>query len=39
MGTLLSFSENYSAIVNKTYWALIKEEIVNLTIVVLCSFL
>ena len=39
MGTLLCFSENCSVIVNKTYWALKKEEIINLTIIVLCSFL
>ena len=39
MGTLFRFSENCSAIVNKTYWPLKKEEAVNLTIIVLCSFL
>ena len=38
-GTILRFSENYSTVVTKTYWALKKEEIVNLTIFFLLSFL
>ena len=37
-GTLLCFSEHYCAAVTKMYWALKKEEIINLTIFVL-SFL
>ena len=38
-GTLLGNSESYSAFVTKTYWALEKEEIVNMTIFVLFIFL
>ena len=38
MGTLLRFPENYFAAVSKKYWALKKEEILNLTIFVLISF-
>ena len=36
-GTLLSFSEIYSAVKTKTYWAL-KEEIIKMTIFVFFSF-
>ena len=38
METLLQFLENYCAAVTKRYWALKKEEILNLTIFVLFSF-
>ena len=39
MGTLLPFLENYCAAVTKKYCALEKKEILNLTIIVLFSFL
>ena len=39
MGTLLPFLEKYCAAVTKKYWALKKEEILNLTFFVLFSFL
>ena len=39
MGKLLRFVENYCAAVTKKYWALEKEEISNLTISALFSFL
>ena len=39
MGTLLRFLENYCAAVTRKYWALKKEEIVNLTIFGLFNFL
>ena len=39
MGTLLRFFKNYCAAVTKKYWALKKEEILNLTIFGLFSFL
>ena len=38
METLLQFLENYGAAVTKRYWALKKEEILNLTIFVLFFF-
>ena len=41
-GTLVCISENYCAVVTKTYWALKKlkkKEIVNMTFFVLFSFL
>ena len=38
MGTLLRFPENYCAAVSKKYWALKKEEILNLTNLLLFSF-
>ena len=38
METLLQFLENYGAAVTKRYWALKKEEILNLTIFVLFVF-
>ena len=34
----LCFLQNYCAIVTKKYWALEKEEILNLTIFILLSF-
>ena len=37
--TLLFFLENYCAAVSKKYWALKKQEILNLTIFVLTRFL
>ena len=39
MGTFLRFLENYSAAVTKRYWALKKEEILNLVTFALFSFL
>ena len=39
MGTLLRFVENYCAAVTKKYWALEKEEILNLAICALFNFL
>ena len=39
MGTLLRFLQNFSSAVTKKYWALKKEEIVNLKIFVLFRFL
>ena len=39
MQTLLCFSENYPGVVTKTYLALKKEEIGNMTIFFLFSFL
>ena len=38
-GDTSSFLENYCAAVTKRYWALEKEEILNLTVFVLFSFL
>ena len=38
-GTLLRFLQKYCAVVTKKYWELEKEEILNLTIFVLFSFL
>ena len=36
--TLLRFSENYSAVITKTYWALKKEEILNMIVfVIFCN--
>ena len=39
MGTLLRFLQSYCAAVTKKYWPLEKEEISNLTIFILLSFL
>ena len=39
MGTLLRFLQNYCAAVTNKYWAVKKEEIVNLRIFFLFSFL
>ena len=39
MGKLLRFVENYCAAVTKKYWALEKEEILNLTLSALFSLL
>ena len=39
MGTLLRFLQNYCSAVTKKYWELKKEQIVNLEILVLFSFL
>ena len=39
MGKLLRFLENYCAAVTKKYWALQKEQILNLTTLVVFSFL
>ena len=39
MGTFLHFSKNFSAVVTKTFWALTREKIVNMTVFVLFSFL
>ena len=39
MGKLLRFLENYCAAVTKKYWALKKEQILNLTTLVVFSFL
>ena len=39
MGKLLRFLENYCSAVTKKYWELKKEEIGNLKILVLFSFL
>ena len=39
MGTVLRFLENYCSAVTKKYWELKKEEIVNLKILALFSFL
>ena len=37
-GTLLRFFQNYSVVVTKKYWALEKEEILNLIVFILVSF-
>ena len=37
-GTLLRFLQNYSVLVTKKYWALEKEEILNLIVLILVSF-
>ena len=37
-GVLCRFCESYSAVVTKTYWALKKDENVNMTIFALFSF-
>ena len=39
MGILLCFHENYCAVVTNKYWAVKKEEIVNLAIFFLFRFL
>ena len=39
MGTLLPFHENYCAAVTKRYWGLKKEEVLNMRIFVLFSFM
>ena len=39
LGTLLRFPQNYCAAVTKKYWAVKKEEIVNMSIFLLFSFL
>ena len=39
MGKLLRFLENYCAAVTKKYWALKKEQILNLTPLVVFKFL
>ena len=39
MGTLLHFSKKFSAVVTKTFWALAREKIVNMTVFALLSFL
>ena len=39
MGKLLRFFENYCTAVTKKYWALKKEQILNLTTLVVFNFL
>ena len=39
MGKLLRFLKNYCAVVTKKYWALKKEQILNLTSFIVFSFL
>ena len=39
MGKLLRFLKNYCAAVTKKYWALKKEQILNLTTLVVFNFL